>query len=375
MEYKCLESRFYQVKKKIEHVIKKLDKLGINYTFERLENTIEEVAYYNETDRTYSKSYTTICNYEFSMGELKIGDYKIVAVIDHKNQSQSNNINVVNMVDYSYTVPYKYITSKGNCDHCNTIRNRNKTIILVDSSGNFVQVGSTCLNEFTGISCLDIVKGYVDLDVFCYEESKLEDIESSAFKPMFKTFSYLCRCIENIDKYGYQKDETKNKSFNDVVCINNVEQKAVEVAQKVISYFKNLGLTYNNFSDNIVSSLSRDYIEQPNGFIAYAYVQYKKSVEQNNKNNETKHFNGEIGKRYTIENLKVELVTSYPTSYSYYKTILTYMYRLTSNDGIIFIWKTQNEILDRCITVLGTIKEFNEYNGIKQTILTRCKIK
>ena len=44
----------------------------------------------------------------------------------------------------------------------------------------------------------------------------------------------------------------------------------------------------------------------------------------------------------------------------------------------MLVWKTNNH-LDECInscvySIKGTIKEHKEFNGIRQTILTRCKL-
>ena len=37
------------------------------------------------------------------------------------------------------------------CDHCNTRRKRNKTVVLRDESGAYVQIGTTCLADFIGL--------------------------------------------------------------------------------------------------------------------------------------------------------------------------------------------------------------------------------
>ena len=52
------------------------------------------------------------------------------------------------------------------------------------------------------------------------------------------------------------------------------------------------------------------------------------------------------------------------------------MYKFVSPDGFVATWKTGNWVSDKCIggKISGKIKALNEYRGIKQTELTRCKV-
>ena len=65
-----------------------------------------------------------------------------------------------------------------------------------------------------------------------------------------------------------------------------------------------------------------------------------------------------------------KLVTSWD---GYYGT--TWLYSFTDASGNVFIWKSS-----RCIEVKdgmklkGSVKEHREYDGIKQTVMTRCSV-
>lgn len=56
-----------------------------------------------------------------------------------------------------------------------------------------------------------------------------------------------------------------------------------------------------------------------------------------------------------------------------------YMYFFKDNEDNVYIWKTSKFISDLNpnteIEIKGTIKDHSKYNGIKQNVLTRCKIK
>ena len=51
------------------------------------------------------------------------------------------------------------------------------------------------------------------------------------------------------------------------------------------------------------------------------------------------------------------------------------MYKFTDNDGNVFIWITPCGVeTDKTMKLTGTVKEHSEFNGVKQTVLTRCKV-
>lgn len=88
----------------------------------------------------------------------------------------------------------------------------------------------------------------------------------------------------------------------------------------------------------------------------------------------TSEYIGEVGKRMTV---KVTLVKSFSFEnyYSYYPTE-SYIHNFIDEAGNVFIWKTVKAVPSdsRRIILTGTVKEHSDYKGVKQTILTRCKI-
>lgn len=52
------------------------------------------------------------------------------------------------------------------------------------------------------------------------------------------------------------------------------------------------------------------------------------------------------------------------------------IYKFADADGNIFLWKTQKYIDedDKIARLVGTVKAHDEFRGVKQTHLTRCKI-
>ena len=70
--------------------------------------------------------------------------------------------------------------------------------------------------------------------------------------------------------------------------------------------------------------------------------------------------------------LTVTRVGGYETDYGW-----TSVYTMEDSNGNVFVWKTAPKDMekDSTYTIKGTVKENGEYRGIKQTVLTRCKIK
>ena len=84
-------------------------------------------------------------------------------------------------------------------------------------------------------------------------------------------------------------------------------------------------------------------------------------------------FVGEIGDKISIE-VTVDRVTGYETQWGF-----TSVYIMVDADGNIFVWKTSTDALDDAdkgshVKLNGKIKDHSEYKGIKQNILTRCKV-
>ena len=84
---------------------------------------------------------------------------------------------------------------------------------------------------------------------------------------------------------------------------------------------------------------------------------------------------GEVGDK--IEKVvTLKRVNFFSTNYGYYGTTVG-IYSFEDENGNVIIWKTASAPemdVDAKMTIRGTVKELGEYKGVKQTVLTRCKI-
>ena len=85
---------------------------------------------------------------------------------------------------------------------------------------------------------------------------------------------------------------------------------------------------------------------------------------------------GNVGDTLTVT-AKLESIHQFETHFTYYGET-NYIYKFKDESGNTIVWKTscfQKTEVGETYEVKGKVKEHSEYNGDKQTVLTRCKIK
>jgi len=392
MSYKCLKSDFPELKKKINRITKKLDKHGKKWNFEVLPDTVEKIQIVDMTglenlpaDQRQLKTSSIVvdvANYIFEMETLKLGNYEVIAILEH-NAIENSTENLVYTIKEETVIPIKYRTVKSYCQHCNSNRKRKKTILLQDQTGKIIQVGSTCIHEYTGIDGLDIIKNYQELQAILIETVTLDYEKAGNINSKYiNTIDYLAACIQLITHNGYKKEETKWQAW-EIAVLDKQDPKYKTIAQKVIDYFKNKTfLEGQDFLNNIKLTLSQEYTKI-SGFVAYAYLAYQKQLEYDAKKQaEQEHkkqsgYVGEVGKRIEIE-LILKKRIAYETCYNGYSNTTCFIYLFEDAAGNIYKWSTskflEQELENKKVTLKGTIKDHTEYNGQKQTVITRCKV-
>jgi len=389
--YKCFTSDFQDLEKKIKRITKKLDKNNLKWSFEKLGESVEEVRVIDYVNRDNIPSWqfspkdcgtvvVDVTSYTFEMESLKLGEFEVLAVIEH-NAVEDTNENIIHVIKENASIPLEYRTIKSHCQHCNSDRKRNKTVLMINAENQIIQVGSTCIKEYTGIDGLSIIGNYQDIHDICIEEPAMDYDNLGKQSKYLKTLDYLTNCLSLINSEGYKKEETKNGAW-ELTKKSGKNEKYEAMAQEVITYFKNREFKeYETFQNNIKVYLSNEYTKI-NGIVAYAYVSYLKELEKDEKKakeQEGKKDSGYVGN--TGDKLEKELTlkkrVSYETSYNGYNETTQYIYLFEDAERNIYKWNTAKFLeLDNGdnVKVKGTIKDHAEYAGAKQTVLTRCKI-
>lgn len=136
---------------------------------------------------------------------------------------------------------------------------------------------------------------------------------------------------------------------------------------------------------NVKVILSREYCKNSHiGYLAYLPVVYRRYTEKIEKKKEMfdkmagSSWVGEVGKRIAVEVMETKLVRCIE---GYYGT--TWMYKMIDAHGNVYLWYASRPFrrtIDGMLisfesgTIKATVKEHCEYQGIKETVLTRCTV-
>ena len=258
------------------------------------------------------------------------------------------------------------------------------------TSGTVKQVGRACLKDYCGIDPQYIL-GLKNLGDELYPMT----VHCNEFHPaqrqvVYDTVTVLAHAITAYKAFGYRKadEQESNKSIIMRAVIEHkapVEadfEEAKKMAEDILS--DESIRDYREFLYNVKVLLENHYckIGSHAGFIAYAPVAYESFVKERER--QAKHdaemmqermssnYIGEIGKRISNSVSEMKLVTSWDTMYG-----TTYLYKMVDVNGNTVVWYASNPC--DCDSFIGknikaTVKDHDEYDGVKQTIVNRCKV-
>lgn len=391
MMYAIYEDFYPDVEKKLNRIAKKCKKHGNEFTFEVKGTEIRE-EYDEQLD--WKKFYKFIL-VEVE-GTAKIDNWECIAVLENHSVG-----NIIRRINTEIEIPERFKTTPNLCEHCNTKRQRNNLYIIHNiETDEWKQVGGSCLKLYTGGLSMEYVASYMD------GITELEEFDGVVGhgKAYYDVKEILSYAVEVINKTGYFNAQsvlpTKyivsilmrnnfgnaireiNKEFEDAkldVRFSDVDfnkNNTEDAVDSIIDYYKNLE-DNSEFVHNVKVMLEEGFVLPKNfGFLCYLPEGYAKHIQkevEKAKKVETKYF-GEVGKRYKDKVISdVTLVTTWETQWG-----VTYIYKITLEDGSILTWKTSNGLyLDRneeYDKISFTVKEHKEYKGEKQTEVTRCKV-
>lgn len=302
------------------------------------------------------------------------GGWSVIAHLEHT--PKGNIVTMVNGCD----APASWYNIDPNCDHCHTIRARSITYMVEDNNGNIKQVGRSCLRECTGI-IPELCIAYMDIDRLGEEWSQWDNdcIRASALYPVEDVLAYA---MQSIEQRGYVRSDesgsTKLAVFDALANNATIDDWARKYAHDIIDWLASLpddtiGLEADCKALAAIGWCKRKHI----GRLAYMPVAYQRDMERKavtdmqTKQGKDSNYIGKLGQRITASVESAKVVTSWDTSYG-----VTYLVKFTTADNNVLVWYASKcPDLSHCTEIIGTVKEYKDYNGIRQTVLTRCKIK
>lgn len=387
MEFKIAECNFERLEKKLVTIRNKCLKYGNDFSFSVTGEKFEKV----------NKIMQKFILVDVS-GTAKIDNWEFIGTIEHTQHG-----NIIKCIT-DLEIPAHYFTAECVCEHCKSDRIRRNTYLIRNTeTGEFKQVGKTCLQDFTNGLSAESVAGYISLyNELITAEAPLPGSKTTIYYPIEDVLKYAA---EVINVYGYIKssegeNSTKFEVF-DQYCfdhhqdrispsrfkeirlnrsktpLNFERSESVATAENALAWIRNKEITDRDstFIHNLSVIASNDYVKLSDfGFLVALIPAYKKEVEhlekveRKRKQESKSNFVGNIGDRITVNIVSAEVVTSWDNDFG-----TTYINKLVDENENIYIWKSSKNVVTAEIdgSVKMTIKAHNEYNGIKQTEVQR----
>ena len=371
---------------------KKATKHGTTIVFEKVGETVKK----ERTEEGY------VINHKYieveAEGKVHFEGWAFAGTIEHTDAG-----NILRSVSDEIKIPERYRHADTYCEHCKTKRNRKDTyVVFNEETGEFKQIGKNCLKEYTnGLSieqASTAMEWVNEVENFCHFSGTC-----TTFYEVKEIGKYFAETMNKLGWAGssWGADSTKNKAMNfymlDTKPLRMPEKEREQVqalAEKIGFDANNIsdeyitkalewakgwdGHEYNDYRENLKVIANMDYCEWKHlGYLASLFMSYDKAVEKEIKRAEkqkaksTSTHIGNVGERITVEVKNWDVLTSWSNEWG-----TTTMYEFITPNGDVCIWKTSGYVdpTKKVATIKGTVKAHTEFNGVKQTELTRCKV-
>lgn len=393
MEFDIFEGNMERLREKMKKMEKKCAKYGNPFHYEEKGETFKTVDVLvpgtNETEKRVLRYIIVDVS-----GSPIINNWKFIASCTHTAYG-----NIFGKACWDVEIPKRYYHSDCVCEHCNSRRIRKETYIIKnEETGEFRQVGKSCLKDYTNGMSSEMVAAYISLydEVISYEAPPLGYEHQKCYAELREALLYIA---ETIRHYGYvrsseeEADSTKRMSYgfyaadhgwiDGRLCQeyrNNMERISFTfdldenkaLVKEALEWIKTQE-EENNYMHNLKTVCQQEYIDYSNwGILCSLFPSYYRSKKRDGEKEETvkrSQYVGQIGERITIEAKDVSVVARWDTMFGE-----TQLYQILGKDGNVFVWKTgTNGRIQSHSLILGTVKDHRKYHGIMQTELTRCK--
>jgi hypothetical protein len=292
------------------------------------------------------------------------------------------------------------------CEHCKKVRRRTETFVVREvATDKQMQVGRNCLADYTGIATPEKIAAAAQwIGSFVSLRDEIDGwYEKHHFAELLDAHHVLALTSAYIAKFGW----TPKSAGNGGATANSVAEhfwltttflkekerlamKAMgemaelpehqERARKVVEWVKTLE-PRNDYLQNLKTLVTLELIEHRHlGIVCSAVAAYQRAmnlkVEYANKKKATEgsEFVGEVGKRLRGIKAKVHFVRAMEAGAWGPSTLVKFL----TEDGNLLTWFASGDKdydVGTEVTLDGTVKRHHEYNGTKETQLTRAVVK
>lgn len=343
----------------------------------------------------------------------KINGWEFIAVIQPVADEENKNLgNILRGVPgASHEVPEAYRSAGNNCDHCHTARRRNETFILHSDLGDTKQVGRNCLRDFLGHTSPEVYASIAQMLM------DAEDFATSSERDEFGGMRHVDRYVAeeilalaacSIRMNGWRSNKTAseygtlstsgevsnwisatNKDKWEKPLVPSDEDKAT--AKEVTEWLSTLAARteLNDYMYNL-SLLGQGvmFTTKNFGLACSAIPTYLREMEREInrrtrfEDDSKSSFVGTVGTRDKLTLTLVFTRDIEHEGYAYGSGTVTHLYKFKDEAGNVVTWfasnvyfnpTTQQDInIGDTVVLVGTVKKHEEYQGVKQTVITRC---
>ena len=367
-----------EVSKKLDRLAKKADAYGIQFSYSTSAEHSQLVRVLavdpvTQTQAEVSRHTVAAVNFEVECdGLIRANGWTVRAKVEHGDKG-----NIVTVFG-GYKANPAWYTAAPNCDHCQTNRYRGVTFFVEHEDGSVRQVGRTCLKEYTGISPATAamwaeVQDLVDRGVDCTRE----EWDAWHPAPMYEVLGILAHAADEVREFGYRRssepDSTRDRVLGRVLSGEQPSEAGLAEAREVMDWLT--AMEPDDASDlerNCITLALSGYAKRNHiGMLAYMPVGHRRKIERQAQQEAAvarSEYVGEVGQRITLKAATVALLSSWD---GYYGT--TWLYKIVDESGNVFIWKASQPFsAEEGATIRATVKDHNERDGVKQTIVIRC---
>ena len=405
--YRILEDNMDRLQKKLTRIRTKCNKYGCDFVYREVGVEYSEELNLKADGSTAPRHKYIIVECE---GTAVVNGWKFVATLEHHE-----NGNIVRKLTDAVEVPEKYFTCGPGCDHCNAKRHRKDTYVVYnEETQEFKQVGSSCLCDFTHGFDAEAAAAYIALfDELIQGEAPYSGCHATSYYEVKEVLRYAFTIVNHL---GYIPSDYDGPGMNTKWAVrNNIEydgsgrstlmeatreeiegyrskfnpnfnsEDLLKTVDDAIQFVNDNEEDWNSYMHNLKTLIADEYITFKNfGYMVSLVPTYNKHIQkvteaakraqQYAEEAKVSEFVGKEKERITINDIEsVACVYSWETVYG-----LTLRYKIVDKAGHVFMWDSSTGIRDdeglEVVSIVGTVKKHDEWNGIKQTWLTRCRV-
>lgn len=400
----ALKSLFLKKVSKVNNKASKLGMAPVDIEFGatvELDSSPDKVGAYKVQDSKGRNKWVALYTEVTIVGDAPVIDgWKLIAVVDLRGEKPM--VREVPFVQNSGVS--KYFDTDCRCDHCNTLRARNDVLVIENAEGEQMQLGRNCAADFFGtsdatqrLSVCDWIDAYDETG-----ESIPRGEQSVGVARMYAVAAAVVRTFGWVSHRDVEFDNTLTSTRSrvwanlfpwpqmpaeDKVTVTEKDEAEAEV---VMQWLNDKFLSVedgNDFQRKVQASVEGDnvpYVRLRNlNMLIWGIAGYQRDLQKDAEKRRIQReklkqagqsdYVGTVGERREFR-LTLQFKRGFGSEFG-----VKYLQKFVDEDGNVIVWWGTNDVSAQ--TVVGntylfkaTIKGHDEYEGVKQTCLTRAAL-